>query len=205
MTSRERVLRAIRHQEPDRLPVFKPNLIQTYEPLEPRVQEFMDNFAFDRLVGPGTVHGGPNARREVEPEIFEDGYGCRFKYEGVGLPYCIHSPLADAASVEQVESFAWPDRSGWSLPDDVRARARELREAGEFVVSVGVGMLFAHEGNPSLHFHAGIGRGDSALVGCPRAGMSVYLVLEVIITELVGVEARREHDPESGASLLKIG
>ncbi len=70
---------------------------------------------------------------------------------------------------------------------------------------VGVGTVFLHEGKPSLHFHAGIGRRDSALVGCPRAGMSVYLVLEVIVTELLDVEARREHDPESGLNLLKIG
>lgn len=87
MTSRERVLRAITHQEPDRLPVFKPNVIETYEPFEPRVQEFMDTFEFDTFAGGGGVHGGPNARQEVEPEISEDGYGCRFKYEGVGLPY----------------------------------------------------------------------------------------------------------------------
>jgi predicted DNA-binding protein with PD1-like motif len=70
---------------------------------------------------------------------------------------------------------------------------------------VGVGMLFPHEGKPSLHFHAGIGRHDSALVGCPRAGMSVYLVLEVIITELVGAAAKREHDPGPRVSLLKVG
>ena len=69
---------------------------------------------------------------------------------------------------------------------------------------VGVGTLFLSEGKPSLHFHAGIGRGDSALVGCPRAGMSVYLVLEVIITELVGLEAKRAYDEGSGLSLLKV-
>jgi predicted DNA-binding protein with PD1-like motif len=70
---------------------------------------------------------------------------------------------------------------------------------------VGVGTVFLQEGKPSLHFHAGIGRRDSALVGCPRAGMSVYLVLEVIITELVDVSAERAYDPESGANLLKVG
>lgn len=69
---------------------------------------------------------------------------------------------------------------------------------------VGVGTLFMSEGKPSLHFHAGIGRGDSALVGCPRAGMSVYLVLEVVITELVGVGAKRAHDEGSGLSLLAV-
>jgi len=69
---------------------------------------------------------------------------------------------------------------------------------------VGVGTLFLSEGKPSLHFHAGIGRGDTALVGCPRAGMSVYLVLEVVITELVGLEAKRAYDEGSGLSLLAV-
>ena len=69
---------------------------------------------------------------------------------------------------------------------------------------VGFGTLFSQEGKPSLHLHAGIGRGDGALVGCPRAGMSVFLVLEVVIIELVGVDATRELDPETGFHLLKI-
>jgi predicted DNA-binding protein with PD1-like motif len=70
---------------------------------------------------------------------------------------------------------------------------------------VGVGTVFLHEGKPTLHFHAGIGRGDSALVGCPRAGMAVYLVLEVIITEIVGAEATRAYDAGSGLNLLTLG
>ncbi|UCC67262.1 MAG: hypothetical protein JSV79_08995, partial [Armatimonadota bacterium] len=69
---------------------------------------------------------------------------------------------------------------------------------------VGVGTVFPSDGKPTLHFHAGIGREDTALVGCPRAGMSVYLVLEVIIIELVGVQADRALDEESGLNLLKI-
>ncbi len=69
---------------------------------------------------------------------------------------------------------------------------------------VGVGTVFSQDGKPSLHFHAGIGRGCESLVGCPRAGMSVYLILEVIIIELLGVNASREMDPKFGVHLLKI-
>lgn len=69
---------------------------------------------------------------------------------------------------------------------------------------VGVGTLFPQEGKPSLHFHAGIGRGRESLVGCPRAGMSVFLTLEVVIIEIAGVEARREFDPKLGVHLLSI-
>ncbi|MBN1458487.1 MAG: DNA-binding protein, partial [Armatimonadetes bacterium] len=69
---------------------------------------------------------------------------------------------------------------------------------------VGIGTVFLSDGRPTLHFHAGIGRGDSALVGCPREGMSVFLILEVVITELLGVQAERTHDEVSGLSLLCV-
>lgn len=69
---------------------------------------------------------------------------------------------------------------------------------------VGVGTLFPLAGRPSLHLHAGIGRGETVLVGCPRGGMAVFLVLEVVILEILGARARRELDPASGMHLLKI-
>ena len=69
---------------------------------------------------------------------------------------------------------------------------------------VGIGTLFLQDGAPSLHFHAGIGRGDSALVGCPRVEMSVYLVLEVVIIEMADVNAARVLDEASGLNLLRI-
>ncbi len=69
---------------------------------------------------------------------------------------------------------------------------------------VGVGTVFPAEGRPSLHFHGGMGRGDSALVGCPRAGMAVFLVLEVIIIEIVGVNAERAMDAAAGLHVLRL-
>jgi predicted DNA-binding protein with PD1-like motif len=69
---------------------------------------------------------------------------------------------------------------------------------------VGIGTLFLQDGAPSLHFHAGIGRGDSALVGCPRVEMSVFLVLEVVIIEMADVNAARVLDEASGLNLLRI-
>ncbi|MCL5103839.1 MAG: DUF296 domain-containing protein [Armatimonadetes bacterium] len=77
----------------------------------------------------------------------------------------------------------------------------EFNDARELV---GVGTLFPQEGKPSLHFHAGMGRENGAIVGCPRAGMSVYLVLEVVIIELLGIDASREMDEEFGVHLLSI-
>ncbi len=69
---------------------------------------------------------------------------------------------------------------------------------------VGIGTVFLQDGAPALHFHAGIGRGDSALVGCPRVGMSVFLVLEVVIIEMLDLKADRAMDEASGLNLLRI-
>ncbi len=88
-----------------------------------------------------------------------------------------------------------------NLSGPVVPHIEEFEDARELV---GVGTLFPSEGEPSLHFHAGIGRGASALVGCPREGMAVFLVLEVVLLELVGVAAERALDPASGLRLLRI-
>lgn len=77
----------------------------------------------------------------------------------------------------------------------------EFNDARELV---GVGTLFRREGKPDLHFHAGMGRGTESLVGCPRAGMAVYLIMEIVIIELAGVDAERVLDEETGAHLLRI-
>jgi len=69
---------------------------------------------------------------------------------------------------------------------------------------VGVGTIFPDEGAPKLHLHAGIGRGKEPLVGCPRGGASVFCLLEVVITEITGVNASRELDPVMGAKMLRV-
>jgi predicted DNA-binding protein with PD1-like motif len=68
----------------------------------------------------------------------------------------------------------------------------------------GIGTLFKNEeGELKLHIHASIGKGTAPLVGCPRLGLDCWLVDEVIILELVGIDAVRAKE-ESGLELLKI-
>jgi len=70
---------------------------------------------------------------------------------------------------------------------------------------LGVGTLYVDdEGSPKMHLHAAIGKRDEIIVGCPRGGASVFLVLEVTIIEIDGIEAARTFDPEHGIKLLKI-
>ncbi len=57
---------------------------------------------------------------------------------------------------------------------------------------VGTGTLFPDdEGNPSLHMHIACGREKSTETGCVRAGVKVWHILEIILTELADCTARR--------------
>lgn len=142
MNSRERVLLAVNHKEPDRVPIFRPNLIPTYAPLDERVQNLLNTFEFDRFASLNFIKG-PSARRKLPDDISEDSYGCRFKYKGVGGPYCIYHPLAYANTIEDVERFNWPDvEDSELLAKNARERAREIRKKAEYATAVGVEMLF---------------------------------------------------------------
>jgi predicted DNA-binding protein with PD1-like motif len=69
---------------------------------------------------------------------------------------------------------------------------------------LGIGTIIPCEGKPTLHMHSGIGRGDKALVGCARIEAECFLVLEVVILELVGLDAERRLDPVTGFHLLEV-
>ena len=58
---------------------------------------------------------------------------------------------------------------------------------------------------PKVHFHGAYGKGDSVKAGCLREGSEVFLVLEVVITEILDVDAVRALDPASAMVLLKLG
>jgi len=70
---------------------------------------------------------------------------------------------------------------------------------------VGVGILAPDEkGKPVLHIHASLGRSGQSLTGCLRPGVKTWLVGEAIIYEIVGADARRLPDEESGFNLLEV-
>jgi uroporphyrinogen decarboxylase len=143
MNSRERVLLALHHREPDRVPLFAPNVMDTREPYVERVTQFLDDFPFDRFAYLGGLIDPPDERRELSKDASVDGYGCRYEYRGVVLPYCVHSPLAHAETISDVEAFDWPDPEapGW-IAEDARERAAVVHGQGGYVTAVGVAPLF---------------------------------------------------------------
>ena len=71
---------------------------------------------------------------------------------------------------------------------------------------VGVGVLAPGEdGKPILHIHAALGRSGQTMSGCLRSGVTIWLVGEVILYEILGAKAARVRDRESGLALLEPG
>ena len=69
----------------------------------------------------------------------------------------------------------------------------------------GVGTIFANgEGNPKLHMHASFGRDDTAVTGCVRMGVDIWLIGEVVILELTGSSAKRAKDKQSSFEVLDL-
>ena len=75
--------------------------------------------------------------------------------------------------------------------------------AGESELAA-VGTLFPDEnGEPSLHMHASAGRDGRSVTGCVRAGVKVWLIQEVIVIEITGIDSVRVKDPRTGFHLLE--
>lgn len=78
------------------------------------------------------------------------------------------------------------------------------REIGESHEIIGIGTVFYQDGEPKVHLHAALGKRDIVKVGCVRERSGTFLVLEVVVLELSGIDAVREFDPATGLSLLRL-
>jgi predicted DNA-binding protein with PD1-like motif len=71
---------------------------------------------------------------------------------------------------------------------------------------VGVGVLAPGEdGKPVLHIHVTPGRAGQTLTGCLWQGVTIWLVGEVILYEILGAKVVRIQDKQSGFVLLEPG
>ena len=91
-----------------------------------------------------------------------------------------------------------PKREEPKIEPDVRAVAGP----GEVL---GVGTVYWDDAGPKLHLHTAIGKGGENVVGCARGETTTFLVLEVTIIEILGIEGGRRFDPATGLNLLRLG
>lgn len=69
---------------------------------------------------------------------------------------------------------------------------------------LGVGTLFWDGDEPLLHAHGVFGKGDVSLMGCVRKDTEVFLLLEVIILEISGINAVRQFSETLGLKALEL-
>ncbi len=124
----------------------------------------------------------------------------------------IYESIESVAAKEDIKSAAVFITGGFREADVVVGPKQEKPKiVGNFKKfegpgeTLGVGTIYCDEQGPKLHLHAAIGKGDETVVGCPRGGASTFLVLEVTIIEIIGIDAGRKFDPEHGLNLLRLG
>ncbi|MEW6419654.1 MAG: DUF296 domain-containing protein [Nitrospirota bacterium] len=78
---------------------------------------------------------------------------------------------------------------------------KEIKESHEVL---GIGTIFWQDDEPKIHFHGAFGKKDMVKVGCLRERSKTFLVLEAVIIEIEGIDARREFDQASGLTLLRL-
>lgn len=70
---------------------------------------------------------------------------------------------------------------------------------------LGTGTVFPNsENRPTVHMHASLGHNSHTVTGCPRVNLDCWLINELIIQEICGVDAARLKE-DSGFELLQIG
>ena len=81
-------------------------------------------------------------------------------------------------------------------PEPVWSEVRGARE------TIGTGSIFWDGNEPKIHLHAALGHHGETLTACVRKGTKVYLVLELVIFEIDGIQASRPWYEEGGFNRL---
>jgi len=154
-TSRQRVIAAIEHREPDRVPVdinpvpeFYLNLrdylgLEIEEDIKPGfMEEAIPHPEVLSALGADLISvklGSPKGRRPSRPReglVVEDwGVGLKRVYQPGGGSYLepVHHPLADA-TLDDLEKYPWPDPDAPGRAEGAEAAAQRLYEDTELAL-----------------------------------------------------------------------
>ena len=153
MTSRERVLAALDHQETDRIPFSmtfgvntpaKEDLRQYFQmdSLE-AVEDYLNRFNDIRWVSPRYV--GPDDRnRTVDNETTVDVWGVERKAISYGegeYAEIYHHPLAEVQTERELKDYEWPSSVWWDVTQ-IKKMVEGINEKDEYAIAVGNGNIF---------------------------------------------------------------
>lgn len=149
MTSRERVMTALEHREPDRVPFDCSFVYESYlrikdylglkterevVPSSPWLSisnpiELIDELNIDLCyLGLGRAKSDPVFEYGVD--FYTDEWGVQFKKveQPDGLYYGFHNQVLGDATVEDLEDYPWPDPTNPELTEGLEEKARNLYE-----------------------------------------------------------------------------
>jgi predicted DNA-binding protein with PD1-like motif len=69
---------------------------------------------------------------------------------------------------------------------------------------LGIGTLFWKDEEPVIHLHGAIGREKETFTGCIRKDSTVFLVIEAVITEILGIDAHKALNDRTGLVMLEL-
>jgi len=170
LTSRERVLLALNHEEPDRVPIVfgaegaTAMLVPAYEKLKRHLGIDSETRLFDRafqyarideeimtyfqadirpLVGPASAGCAP---LDGPDDTFTDCWGITWKRPPGGYYYdMISHPLQGARTPKDLEEYPWPDPEMLLDLNGLADRARQLHREGQYAImgiAEGLGSIF---------------------------------------------------------------
>ena len=79
-----------------------------------------------------------------------------------------------------------------------------LREEGREGKLLGTGIVLPKNKKPNFSFHASMGNKDGSFVGQSDPGIQADQIVEAIVIELGGVDAKRDFDEKLGTDVLTI-
>ena len=79
---------------------------------------------------------------------------------------------------------------------------RQIDEAREVI---GLGSVFWEGQEPKIHLHAALGHHGDTVCVCLRKNTEVYLILEVYLVEISGLDAHRPWFEKGGFNRLEFG
>ena len=78
------------------------------------------------------------------------------------------------------------------------------REVETVCEVVGSGSVHLDNGEPKIHLHAALGDHGETLTACVRRDSRVYLTIELLLFELIGLGASRPWNAASGFSMVRF-
>jgi uroporphyrinogen decarboxylase len=160
LTGRERVLCALNHEEPDRVPIFfgtsgaTTMLAPGYERLKAYLgitrpttvfwrglqYVLMDEeaLAWSGSDGRPLIAGpAPGAlARDISADAYVDGWGCLWERRPGAIYYEVMDSLIRTATIDDLDRFSWPDLAHPSRFAGLRVKAKSIQDAGYAVVAL---------------------------------------------------------------------